>query len=215
MTAALRAFDTLPLAERLFVRARLWTAPLQAIADQMPKGRLLDVGCGHGVLTALLAHQRADRQVVGLDPDVRKTEWARASVGRLPNVSIESATLETLAQTQAGQFDAAAVADVMYLLPEEAWVGFLKAIRTLLKPGGALYLKEAEADGSWRELKCMAQERVMVKLLGRTHSSGELKILPREKMRELISAAGFRVTCEQSLSRGYTTPHVLFIGECA
>ncbi|MBX7115892.1 MAG: class I SAM-dependent methyltransferase [Myxococcaceae bacterium] len=185
------------------------------MAEQMPKGRLLDVGCGHGVLTALLAYQREDRQVVALDPDTRKTGWARASVGRLPNVTVESATLEALAQTQAGLFDAAAVADVMYLLPLDAWVGFLKAIRTLLKPSGKLYLKEAEADGSWRELKCMAQERVMVQLLGRTHSSGALKILSRDKMRELISAAGFRVTCEQSLSRGYTTPHVLFVGECA
>ena len=215
MSPALQAFDSLPLAERLFVRARLWSAPLEAIARQMPSGRLLDVGCGHGVLTALLAHGRSDREVVGIDPDERKIAWARASVGQWANVKVEATTLEELASLHPGSFDAVVVADVMYLLPAERWVAFLAAIHKVLRPHGKLYLKEAEADGSWREWKCMAQEKVMVRWLGRTHSSGEMKILPRERMRELIRRGGFHLKTEESLAAGYTTPHVLFICECA
>lgn len=215
MNAALQVFKPLPLREQLFVRARLWSAPLEVIAQQVPSGRVLDVGCGHGVLTALLAFQRADREVVGIDPDERKIAWARASVGHLTNVRVEAKTLEALALTEENTFDAAVVADVMYLLPAGQWTEFLRKIRALLRPHGKLYLKEAEADGSWREWKCMAQERVMVQLLGRTHSSGELKILPREQMRTLIQNAGFQLKSEETLSAGYTTPHVLFVGECA
>ena len=48
-------FDGLPLKERLFVRGRLATAPLEALAARAEGARLLDVGCGHGVLVAPLA----------------------------------------------------------------------------------------------------------------------------------------------------------------
>ncbi|MFN7701743.1 MAG: class I SAM-dependent methyltransferase [Deltaproteobacteria bacterium] len=46
--------------------------------------RLVDVGCGHGVLTALLAVGFPDRTVTGIDPDARKIDWARRSIGKTP-----------------------------------------------------------------------------------------------------------------------------------
>ena len=64
-------FDGLPLKERLFVRGRLATAPLEALAARAEGARLLDVGCGHGVLVALLAAGSPGRHVVGIDPDGR------------------------------------------------------------------------------------------------------------------------------------------------
>jgi SAM-dependent methyltransferase len=110
--STLSLFDTLPLTERLFVRARLATAPLEEIAARAPKGHVVDVGCGHGVLTALLAGD-PQRTVLGIDPDERKIELARASAGRLPNVSIRVATCEQLAE--ASEFDAVVICDVLYL----------------------------------------------------------------------------------------------------
>lgn len=203
-------FRPLPWAERLFVRARMRTAPLGPLAARAPAGRIADIGCGHGALVALLATQGAERRVVGVDPDPRKVEWARASVGRLPNVELRVGTAESLASEAEGSFDAVAVADVLYLLPVEGWEAFLGACRRLLRPGGVLLLKEAEADGSWRHLKCLAQEAVMVRLLRRTHSSGGLQFQPRGFTQALLERVGFGAVTTQSLARGYTTPHVLF-----
>lgn len=192
------------------MRGRLLTAPLAALAARLPSGAILDVGCGHGALVALLAAGRAqDRRVTGIDPDPRKVAWARASVGRLPNVDVRMGTAEQLLVERAGAFDAVVVADVMYLLPTELWEGFLLATLALLRPGGRLFLKEAEGDGSWRHLKCVLQELAMVHLLRRTRSSGGLGLAPRAFTEAILRKIGFEDVRSTPMSAGYTTPHLL------
>jgi len=207
-------FSHLPLSERFHVHARAFSAPLEAVASRVPAGgRVADVGCGHGLLSALLALGDSRRIVHGVDPDPRKIEWARSGPGRLPNVRAEVGTVESLAEQHAGQFDAVVVSDVLYLLPVERWPGFLREARRLLRPGGRLLLKEAEGDLSWKHLKCLAQEVVMVKLLGRTKAGGALVLQPREAMRALLRQAGFTPRETVELGEGYSTPHILYVAE--
>jgi 2-polyprenyl-3-methyl-5-hydroxy-6-metoxy-1,4-benzoquinol methylase len=212
MHPSLEVFAGLPLKERLFVRGRLASAPLLELAARAEGKGLLDVGCGHGVLVALLAVGFPDRQVVGIDPDVRKIEWARASVGREPNVELLACTIEQLAAQRAGAFDTVFVADVLYLLDASAWVPFLRAARRLLRSGGRLVLKEAEDDGSWRVKKALLQEQLMVRLLRRTHSSGAVGFAPRAVLVAALRDAGFTIDETVPLSRGYSTPHLLLVG---
>jgi len=207
---SLKPFDTLPWKERWFVRARLASAPLAAMAERARGTAMLDVGCGHGALVALLAEGHPDRHVVGIDPDVRKIGWAQASVGRNPRVDLRACTIETLAVEQSGAFDTVFVADVLYLLAPSAWTEFLAAARRLLRPGGLLVLKEAEDDGSWRARKALWQERLMVLLLRRTHSSGAIGFAPRATLANAITAAGFVIDETASYAHGYSTPHILF-----
>ena len=199
---SLKVFDGLPLKERLFVRGRLATAPLEALAARAEGARLLDVGCGHGVLVALLAAGSPARRVVGIDPDERKIEWARASVGRLPNVELRACTIEELAAQRPAEFDTVLVADVLYLLA---------AARALLRPGGRLVLKEAEDDGSWRVKKALLQEQLMVRMLRRTHSSGAVGFAPRAVLETAVRGAGFAIEEVVPLARGYSTPHLLIV----
>lgn len=207
---SLEVFASLPLAERLFVRGRLVSAPLAELAARAQGTAMLDVGCGHGVLLALLAVGHPERHVVGIDPDERKIEWARRSVGRCENVELRACTIETLAADRPGAFDTVLVADVLYLLEPAAWTPFLRAAHTLLKPGGRLVLKEAEDDGSWRVTKALLQERVMVHLFRRTHSSGSVGFQPRRVLLDALEQAAFDVEEALALARGYSTPHVLF-----
>ena len=207
---ALDIFSPLPFKERLFVRARFFSAPLAALAERCPAGRILDIGCGHGALIALLAGETG-RTVLGIDPDPRKIAWAKAGPGRLANVSLRKATVGELLPDLEGHFDAVAVADVLYLLPTEAWGHFADCCRRLLKPGGLLLLKEAEANRSWKHFKCLAQEQVMVRLLRRTHGSGGLTLQPRRFTEQLLAGRGFAVEEVVDLGAGYTTPHVLYV----
>ena len=207
---ALEAFAPLPLPERLFVRGRMFSAPLVEVASRVSGASVLDVGCGHGAMVALLAAERPERRVLGIDPDPRKIAWATASVGRLPNVELRIATVEALAPELDASFDAAVISDVLYLLPIERWGAFLEATGRLLRPGGTLLLKEAEGDRSWRHLKCVAQEVLMVRVLRRTLGSGGLVLRPRAFTEALLEGAGFEEVRITSLARGYTTPHVLF-----
>jgi enoyl-CoA hydratase/carnithine racemase len=113
------------------------------------------------------------------------------------------------------QFDTVLVADVLYLLPPAQWPGFLRACRALLTPHGRLVVKEAENDGSWRSKKALLQEQVMVRLLRRTHESGAIGFEPRETLHRALEETGFSLRESVSLSHGYSTPHVLFVADCA
>jgi 2-polyprenyl-3-methyl-5-hydroxy-6-metoxy-1,4-benzoquinol methylase len=208
---SLRVFDPLPFKERLFVRGRLASAPLAELAARAEGANLLDVGCGHGVLVALLAVGHPGRRVVGIDPDARKIDWARRSVGRAPNVELRACTIETFAAERPGAFDTVLVADVLYLLEALAWQPFLRAAHALLRPRGRLVLKEAEDDGSWRVRKALLQEQVMVRLLRRTHSSGAVGFAPRSVLVAALREAGFEVEETVPLARGYSTPHLLLV----
>ena len=205
---SLKVFDSLPLKERLFVRARLALAPLEALAARAHGTTILDVGCGHGVLVALLAGSHPERQVVGIDPDERKIAWAKASIGRNANVELRACLIEALAAERPGSFDSVIVADVLCLVARTAWPSFLRAARRLLRPGGQLLLKDAENDGSWRVTKALWQERLMVRLLRRTHASG-IGFASRAEWHDVLAATGFVVDDTTAFS-GYTAPHVLF-----
>lgn len=206
----LHVFAPLPLRERLFVRARLALAPLEAMAKHFEGGSALDVGCGHGALSALLLDAHPAAHVVGLDPDPRKIAWAKATVGRMPGAEFEVTSIEVMAASTARRFDRIFVADVLYLLPLAQWPDFLSAAKKLLAPGGFLILKEAENDGSWRAHKTLWQERLMVRLLKRTKGSGAIGFHSAEVMERALNAAGFaRPVIKRYQS--YTTPHILFM----
>lgn len=214
LSESLALFSALPASERFHLHARAFSAPLEAVAAYAPNsGPVADIGCGHGLLCALLALGDLRRTVHGVDPDPRKVAWARAGLGSLSNVQVAEGSVEVLAERLHGHFNAAVVCDVLYLLPLERWSDFLRSTRRLLRPGGRLLLKEAEGNGSWKHRKCLAQEWVMVRLLGRTHGSGGLVLQPRHAVHQLLAECGFSVRETVELGAGYTTPHVLYVAE--
>src|SRR2546421_8703233 len=83
------AFAGAPRAERLHVTGRLRSCPLDAVAAATPSsGRILDFGCGHGVVALYLALSAPDRQITGVDVDGDKVIEAR-SASRVAGVSVE------------------------------------------------------------------------------------------------------------------------------
>jgi 2-polyprenyl-6-hydroxyphenyl methylase/3-demethylubiquinone-9 3-methyltransferase len=206
--ASLKVFEPLPAKERWFCRARLALAPLEQVAAQASGNDLLDVGCGHGVLAAILLHGHPERHVVGIDPDIRKIAWANESVGKNSRAEFRACTIEELAAERPASFDCVIIADVLCLIARDAWASMLDAARRLLRPGGRLVLKDAENDGSWRAAKALWQERLMVHVLRRTVSSG-IGFATRAELVAQIERAGFVVDDVTSYARGYTAPHVL------
>jgi 2-polyprenyl-6-hydroxyphenyl methylase/3-demethylubiquinone-9 3-methyltransferase len=207
--ASLKAFDRLPAKERWFCRARLALAPLEQVAARASGNDILDVGCGHGVLAALLLHGHPERRVVGIDPDVRKIDWANESIGKDANAEFHAVTIEALAAQRPSSFDCVIIADVLCLIARDTWPPFLDAARKLLRPGGRLLLKDAENDGSWRAVKALWQERLMVHVLRRTVSTGGIGFATRDELTRYVERAGFVVDDITSYARGYTAPHVL------
>ena len=204
---ALSLYRHLSWCDRQRVSASAVRSPLRSLVARTPAGRVLDAGCGHGVLSALLAQDSPRRQVVGVDPDGPCIRAAQASVGALPNVSFRAGTLEQQLAGDEGSFDAVVVANVLFTLSDEAARRFLAAAFQLLKPGGRLLVAEVEADGGWRTLAWHVRERLAAALL---LNPGGRVLVPREVQVQRLRAAGFRVEEVRSLASGASAPHALF-----
>src|SRR3954451_23002646 len=100
-------------------------------------GRLLDVGCGPGVLTVRLAH--LFEEAVGLDPDAGMLAEARraAQTQGVPNVLWVEAVAEDLPGAAPGPFRLVTFGQSFHWT-DEARVA--EAVFDMLEPGGAMAL---------------------------------------------------------------------------
>ena len=78
--AALRAYRTAPLGDRLHVLVRWFELPVPPVVEELPDaGRVLEVGCGHGLFSRYLAERSPGLHVHGVDIDADKIAVATAS----------------------------------------------------------------------------------------------------------------------------------------
>ena len=147
-----------------FARNKLRSDPVYAdvvFGGHLPAtGRLLDVGCGQGLLLAALATARAwhahgtwpsgwppppDLELHGIELRQRPVEVARVALGT--DAAIVRADVM---DTDLGGLDAVAIVDVLHLLPRSHQDALLTRLAGALRPGGVLLLREADAAAGWR-----------------------------------------------------------------
>ena len=107
-----------------------------------PGAALLEVGCGSGVSTKLLANRLRPRRLVAIDTDPSMIGLARRRVRRVPastalDLSLADATRMPFPD---GVFDAVFEVGVIHHVP--AWRPALKEIGRVLRPGGLLFFAE-------------------------------------------------------------------------
>jgi SAM-dependent methyltransferase len=127
------------------LRLSLADRALTSYAEGRPL-RLLDAGCGDGLLSLALARRHPDWTLIGVDlrEDMLAGARARAEGRGLANVSFEAADL--LRPLPVGGFDAVIALECLSEIPDDE-----AALRTLgraLRPGGLLAAQVPDRD--WR-----------------------------------------------------------------
>jgi 2-polyprenyl-3-methyl-5-hydroxy-6-metoxy-1,4-benzoquinol methylase len=208
MRDALRLYRRHPLVVRWFVRFRHLLSPLEAVEALVPReGRILDLGCGHGLFTGYMALRAPSRILLGVDPAPAKIKAARMTEDAVPNARYLLGTIADVPENN--RFDAITIVDVLYLLPEEEQKQILHACYRRLADTGVLVLKTQDTRPRWRYWWTCAQESLMVGFR-MTHGSG-LHFLPAEKRRAMLEEAGFTVTQHVLPSRIFYN-NIVFIG---
>src|SRR6185295_3293794 len=103
------------------------------LLDIPADGRVLDVGCGNGWATRLMAEQAADGRVVGIDISDEMVDLARESSSSFSNVEFREASAEKLCFAEA-EFTHAFSMESLYYYSD--MLRALREIRRVLKPGG-------------------------------------------------------------------------------
>jgi SAM-dependent methyltransferase len=196
-----RAYSPYPAGHRLHILIRFLTCPFARMVDDVPLGaRVLEIGSGHAVFALLAVEERA-REVVAVDPDLRKS--------LLPAPSPRIRKIAGYDDCVRGAFDAVAMVDVAYRLSLDEQRALFARIFDLLRPGGTFLLKEMDparrAKMSWTRM----QEWLNEKLLGITLGTGVVT-QTREETEGMLRELGFTGFRARAIDAGYLHPHLLY-----
>ena len=99
--------------------------------------KVLDVGCGGGILAESMARRGAN--VLGIDMGEAPLAVGRlhAQQDNVQNIEYRQIPVEQLAQEQAGQYDVVTCMEMMEHVPDPASI--VKACQHLVKPGGHVF----------------------------------------------------------------------------
>lgn len=139
-----------------------WIDRLAPVAGK----KILDVGCGGGILCEALAQRGAD--VTGID--MGAAPLSVAELHRLESgvdVTYRQASAETMATTHAGQFDIVTCLEMLEHVPDPASV--VKACATLVKPGGQLFFSTINRNPKAYTMIILGAEYVLKMLPRGTH----------------------------------------------
>src|SRR6187431_2571920 len=103
----------------------------------LERSQVLDVGCGGGLLAESLARAGAHVTAIDLAPSMVDTARLHAlDSGLTIDYRVESA--ESLARTQAGQFDVVTCMEMLEHVPDPA--ATVAVLGTLARPGGHVFI---------------------------------------------------------------------------
>ncbi|MEM7083717.1 MAG: bifunctional 2-polyprenyl-6-hydroxyphenol methylase/3-demethylubiquinol 3-O-methyltransferase UbiG [Pseudomonadota bacterium] len=128
--------------------------------------RVIDIGCGGGLLSEAMAHQGAD--VTGIDMGATPLEVAKRHA-ESSDVSVRylQTPAEAIAETEAGQYDVVTCLEMLEHVPDPAAV--VAACARLLKPGGAAYFSTINRTAKGYLLAVIGAEYVLNLLPRGTH----------------------------------------------
>jgi len=125
--------------------------PYEQISRYVPvKARVLDIGCGYGILATFLALDAPKRVVLGIDPNQdRVTAVSRFLNPKPNNVSFKTIEVNDL---KGPNFDCIVMEEVLHHIPKNEQQDVLKSISSLLIEGGLFIIRENNKRLSFRYL---------------------------------------------------------------
>lgn len=213
-TTVLSAYRGLGPRTRIHTRWRWWTCPFDQMESFVPEqGRILDLGCGHGLTSLHLALSSPDRTILGVDLDASKVALgirAARAAGVEDRVELRVCDIvEEPLPTVDGGWDAVVCNDVLYLLGPAVTERLVASITTVLAPAGTVVLKEMAEQPRRKALVNHVQETAAVKVL-RLTAGGGVDVVPPARLASMLRSRGFDAEVHP-LDRGYPHPHVVVV----
>jgi 2-polyprenyl-3-methyl-5-hydroxy-6-metoxy-1,4-benzoquinol methylase len=130
---------------RQYLKLRWSRTPYKEMSAILPKsGKILDLGCGHGLLSLALVRESPERQVFAVDHDAVRIELAKNAAPFAEKIQWIHGGFEFLEQSQE-QWQAIAMIDVLhYFGPEDQMRWLRAAFQKLDSKTGVLIFREID-----------------------------------------------------------------------
>lgn len=184
--------DTLDPGWRWYTRGKLLADPLYArlAADPRRWGRVLDLGCGNGLILAIATARGDADELLGIDLNADKLVAARRLLTAAARpIATGTALLRAelpLAHDLPARFDTVVLADVLHYWPAELQLRILCQARAALAEGGVLMLRDGVSDSG----RVALGERFTT-AIGLNPATGTLQFPSEAELRQRLHDAGF------------------------
>ena len=148
-------FADASLSTRCFLRVRSVLTPYDRMASMFPtRGRVLDLGSGHGLLAFALSLGSQQREIIGIDHDPERVRLAEAaalglSVGSRPSFEVGDLK-EKLWSFASGSLVGIAMIDILHYFDPASQQFLVSQGMRALAPGGILAVREIDSDDGIR-----------------------------------------------------------------
>ncbi len=164
------------------------------------KGTILDIGCGYGFMSYMLAFTAEERIITGIDYDEDKIATARHCFSKTDNINFVHANIM---EFEFEQYDAIILADILHYLEPDEQRKIVEKCISKLNAGGIVIIREGDKDISKRHQRTKWTEFFSTKVLnfnktrvsGLSFLSGSLlKAIAKEKNMVCREIADSKVT---------------------
>ena len=180
--------------------------PLRAnyidVRSPVAQRKIIDVGCGGGILAESLAQRGAE--VTGIDMGEAPLTVARLHALEMGvTMTYEKITAEDKAQQWAGEFDIVTCIEMLEHVPDPASV--VKACADLVKSGGDVYFSTINRNAKAYAFAILGAEYLLKLLPKGTHEYG--KFIRPSELAQWLRAAGLELKNISGMTYNPITQH--------
>jgi 1-acyl-sn-glycerol-3-phosphate acyltransferase len=169
------------------------------------EGEVVDIGCGYGPLSLMLAMLSDKRRVLGIDYDCDKIAVAEHCFSRDERVRFVAADALTYDLPVA---DAFILSDVLHYLDFEGQDALLTRCFERVNNGGVVIVRDGDSSEKKRHRATKRSEEWSTRIVGFNKTVGELHFTDSERIRAAADRAGFGV---EIVDNGGDTSNKIYI----
>lgn len=164
---AAERYASVSIMAKNFARTKAVADPVYQHALQLlpPRGTVVDIGCGQGIMLALLDEASRFENLVGIEMRPRMARIAREALGSRVQIVEGDARLFPFENCTA-----ALLFDVLQAMPRADQEELLAVIARALHPDGVILVREADAAAGWRFRLVSAGNQIKARCIGAWNS---------------------------------------------
>lgn len=186
---------------RGYIGARMAIAGFDHILKRIPnEGAILDIGCGYGVLSNIIALSRPGVNILGVDNNVKRIRIAKSTMRGRNNISFEAGDAQTYLIKK--KIDTVVFFDVLHHIPKDAQIAVLEDVLRSLPKNATVLVKEINTHPFWKYCINYIHDRMLNGL--------PLHFRDAKEWQRVLKNAGFTSSI---VYYGPLYPHVLIYGK--